>query len=277
MFRTEKLSNTFGVSVWDLKLQTDMPKHIIQALESLILEHKIVVFKGQDLTPKEQIQFCKQFGSLHLHPLKSNTCKHPEMTILSNISEDGNPVGYPGPKFKIWHSDMCYESNPPKFSFLYAQEVPNKGGQTFFANSTLAYEELDLEIKNDLAGKSAIFGFSKKLMDRCKMKGYDLVIEPEDQSKDILHPVFMSHPITRKKSIFVNWTHTDRIVGLDEAVSMEMLNKLFTHCECSKYVYKHRYDKGDLMVWDNRATLHTGDGEIEIDSPRIMRRVVVNY
>ncbi|WP_267905376.1 TauD/TfdA dioxygenase family protein [Rickettsia tamurae] len=211
------------------------------------------------------------------HPLKTNTCPHKEMTYVSNVSENGVTVGYPGPSFEIWHSDMCYEPQLPKFSFLYAEQVPDEGGNTLFTNSTLAYEDLEDEIKQKLYNKYAVFGFSKKLMERCKKRGYLLVIDKEDQRADCAHPVFRTHPLTKKKSIFVNWTHTDYIQGMLKEESDAILERLYNHSTQQKYVYTHKYDINDLIVWDNSATLHTGDGTIEITKPRIMRRVIVRY
>lgn len=271
------LSNHFGVEVIGAKLHPNMGKEAIYFIESLILEHKLVVFRNQELTAEEQIVTCKQFGDIEPHPLKQNTCPYPEMTIVSNMTEDGEVSGYPGPAFPIWHSDMCYEPNPPKFSFLYGEKVPDVGGQTLFANSTLAYDELEDKIKHALADAKAVFGFSKKLMQRCHDKGYELQIAEEDKRPDSEHSVFRTHPITGKKSIFINWTHTDSIVGMKQAESQKWLDKLFSHSTKEKYVYAHEYQKNDLVVWDNCATLHTGDGSITPDKPRYMRRVVVRY
>lgn len=277
MFKTNPLSDSFGLEVLDAKLSANMHVNTIQHIEKLILDYKVVVFRKQNLTPIEQINFCKNFGEIEPHPLKTNTCPYDEMTYVSNVSKDGVCKGYPGPQFYIWHSDMCYKKIPPKFSFLYAEQVPDIGGNTLFANTTKAYEELSKAIKEDLAEKKAIFGFSKKLMQRCKQKGYNLIIDVDDQRPDCVHPVFRVHPITKKKSIFVNWTHTDSILNMTSDKSKYYLDLLFQHSTKSNYVYSHKYSKNDLIVWDNSATLHTGDGTIEIDKPRIMRRVVVKY
>ncbi|MCB1135944.1 MAG: TauD/TfdA family dioxygenase, partial [Chlamydiia bacterium] len=246
-------------------------------LEQLILKHQVVVFRDQDLDPLQQIAVCKQFGEIEPHPLKTNTCPYSEMTIVSNVSEDGESVGYPGPEFELWHSDMCYSPAPPKFSFLYAERVPPVGGNTLFANCYAAYDTLDPQIKEFLEGKLALFGFSEKLMERCRALGYPLEIAEEDQQSDVSHPVFRKHPITQRKAVFVNWTHTDSILGVDEKQSAELLDLIHRHTTRSDRVYSHRYRPRDLIVWDNSSTLHTGDGTVAIDRPRVMRRVVVRF
>ncbi|MDR0773485.1 MAG: TauD/TfdA family dioxygenase [Wolbachia pipientis] len=277
MFHTKPLSNTFGLEVLDANLHVNMDSDTIKYIEHLILEHKVVVFKGQELSPIEQIGFCRQFGEIEPHPLKNNTCPYREITYVSNVTENGISKGYPGPQFYIWHSDMCYEKISPKFSFLYAEQVPEIGGNTLFANTTKAYEDLDSIVKEKLQGKKATFGFSDKLMQRCKQRGYNLIIDKEDQKPDCAHPIFREHPLTKKISIFVNWTHTDSIIGVNENESEYYLNLLFEHSTLEKYIYLHKYHKNDLIAWDNSATLHTGDGTIEIDKPRVMRRVVIRF
>ena len=277
MYNIKLLSEAVGAEIYGIKLHANMSKDEVLQMQNLILEHKVVVFRDQSLTPEAQIATVGQFGEIAPHPLQKNTCPYSEMTYVSNVAANGEALGYPGPKFSIWHTDLCYLPNPPKFSFLYAEKVPDQGGNTLFCNSTQAYEDLPTDIKLQLENVNAVFGFSSKLMERCKKKGYDLIIDEVDQSPDIVHPVFRVHPLTGKKSIFVNWTHTDSIVGFSAQDSERMLKYLYNFCLQNKYIYCHKYNKDDLIVWDNSATLHTGDGAIAIDKPRIMRRVVVNF
>lgn len=274
---TKSLSDVLGLEIIGVQLNPNMSKEDIEHLQDLIFRHQVVVFRDQKMTPAEQIAICRQFGEIEPHPLKTNTCQYNEMTIVSNVSEDGKVLGYPGPQFHLWHSDMCYELNPPKFSFLYAEKVPNQGGNTLFSNGYLAYEKLDQATKEKLSGKEAVFGFSENLIKRCRERNYSLEIAKEDQRPDVLHPVFRKHPVTGKRSIFVNWTHTDCIVGFDEKESNQLLHDLFEHCAKPDLVYSHKYLPNDLIVWDNASTLHTGDGTTQVERPRIMRRVVIRY
>lgn len=276
-YKISPLSDALGIEVLGANLHPNMTQEEVNKFQELILKHQVVVFRNQNLAPMEQIQTCRLFGLIEPHPLKENTCPYPEMTIVSNVSEDGKPLGYPGPMFHLWHSDMCYEQHPPKFSFLYAEKVPGKGGNTLFANTRQAYEDLEYSFQQYLLSLNAVFGFSEKLMARCQERGYSLVIAPCDQRRDVIHPVIRFHPITQKPAIFVNWTHTDRIIGLTDDDSQHLLKKLYDHYTQSHYVYSHHYQANDLIVWDNSSTMHTGDGTIAIDKPRVMRRVVVNF
>lgn len=276
-YQLNPLSDALGAEVIGLKIHPNMSPDEICELEQLILTHQVLVFRDQSLTPEEQIATCGQFGDIEPHPLKSNTCPYPEMTYVSNVNEDGEAVGYPGPSFHLWHSDMCYEPNPPKFSFLYAEKVPEVGGNTLFANTKKAYEDLDESTKSMIADKQAVFGLSEALMARCHKRDYALHIDECDRKPDSIHPVVRQHPLTKKKAFFINWTHTDRIVDMDETESQNLMERLFSYYTQAQYVYSHKYKRNDLIIWDNSSTLHTGDGTIAVEQPRIMRRVVVRF
>lgn len=277
MLNINRLCDSYVCEVFNMKPSYFIDQAVRDELESLIFDYRVVILRNFKLKPEEQIEFCRLFGRIEPHPLKLNTCPYAEMTYVSNVIEGGISRGYPGPSFPIWHSDMCYEKVPPKFSFFYAERVPNKGGRTLFSDTTRAYDDLPQDIKQLIVDKYATFGFSQKLMDRCHKKGYELIINEEDQRPDCLHPIVRVHPITKKKSIFVNWTHTDSVQGLSQSESDKLLNFLYDFSVQDHYIYKHQYQKDDLIVWDNSSTLHTGDGSIALDQPRVMRRVIVNF
>ncbi len=271
------MNNTFGAEIVDAKLSLDMEKEEVSYWQNLIFKHQIVVFRNQSFTPIEQIQMCRKFGEIEPHPLKQYRGDYSEMTITSNISEQGEAVVYPGPPFLFWHADGCYLSCPPKFSFFYAHEIPEQGGDTLFIDSIKAYEDLEDTLKNKLHDHKAVFGYGANLMQRCKEKGFNYFIAPEDRRPDVIHPVFRAHPVTGRTSIFVNETHVDRIIDLDETESSYYLNTLYQHCEQKQYRYTHQYRKNDLVVWDNNSTIHSGDYLTPISGRRVMHRVVVRF
>lgn len=274
MLNINPLSSHMGVEVLNLNLKDNNIDKIVSEIKALLDKHHIVVMRNLQMTPEDQIEFCGKFGDIEKHPLAENTIQYPEMTIISNVVEDGKNLGYQGPKFELWHSDMCYYEQVSSMTFLYAYSVPEKNGETLFSNMQLAYQELDDELKNKITGKYAVFGSSENLMKRCQERGYDLHIAPEDQNPDVIHPVVITHPNTEIPSIYVNWTHTDKILELDEPESQTILNKLYEHCHQGKYRYVHDYKPGDLIVWDNYAVIHTGSAQPPIGK-RIMRRVAI--
>ncbi|MCF6775291.1 TauD/TfdA family dioxygenase [Thiotrichales bacterium 19X7-9] len=272
--KINKISEIMGIEITEIDLMKVNNTQTIDNLKSLMLKHQIVVFRNQNLTIEEQIHIARKFGPIEPHPLKYNRCDFKEMTLISNLSLENEVIPYPGPPFLLWHSDGCYLKTPPLFSFFYAETAPKSGGKTFFINSTQAYDELNPEIKAKLKGKKAVFGYSHNMMKRCQDKGFNYLIDDEDLREDVTHFIFRNHPITQKKSIFVNWTHTDSIIGLNDQESHYYLNYLYQHCQQNQYIYAHQYLAGDLVVWDNSATIHSGDYLTKLDSPRVMRRVV---
>ncbi len=243
-------------------------------IQDLFYQHQFLVFRNQNLTPEEQIKFCQRFGKIVLHPLKEVPWKYREITYVANINLEGELFETCGPTFELWHSDTCYLSQPAKMSFLYAEKVPAKHGETLFANMYQAYRDLPVDLQNKIEGKKAIFGSSYKLMKRCQDRGYPLHINEEDMCPDVEHPVVRTHPVTKQKSIYVNWAHTDSIVGMNPSESDEILDYLYRHCRQEKYIYTHNYQQGDLVVWDNASTIHS-NCEGKLTEPRIMRRVMI--
>lgn len=275
MYQIKPLSSVMGIEIIGLNLLSVIRDAQIQELKNLIYQHKVVVFRNQNMGHLEQILICARFGEIEPHPLKLNSCIYKEMTIVSNINPDGSFNKKPGPPFLLWHSDGCYLKKPPIFSFFYAEQAPNQGGNTLFINAAKAYDELDNQIKNTLQYKKAVFDYAENMMQRCQDKGFQYFISEEDRRRGAIHPVFRAHPVTGEKSIFVNSTHSDCIVKLEKAESEQYLECIFSHVEQEKYIYNHKYKNGDLMVWDNSSTIHSGDYLVPCDSPRIMRRVMV--
>lgn len=272
--QTEAIKPDFGLKVSGIDLKA-CNREQAEELIDLVSQNQLLVIKDQQLTPQEQIEFCRKLGTIFPHPLRQNTCRWTEMTYVTNVQDNGEARGYPGPGFPIWHSDMCYEPRPPRLTTFYAEKVPQEGGKTLFCDTWAAYDDLPGELKAMLEGKQARFGFSQNLMKRCQDRGFMLQIAAEDQRPDALHPVFRPHPQTGRKSVFVNWTHTDAIVDLPQKESDYYLDTLFKHCENEAYLYAHQYQEGDLVIWDNGSTLHTGDGAVPEGQARIMRRVVI--
>src|SRR5271155_6063322 len=129
-YDVQPLSDVLGAQVVGLDLRQPLDQDTVDELLDLFYRYQVLVFRGQNLSIPDQIKACKHFGEVESHPLTENTCEHPEITIMSNVTEDGKPVGYSGPPFLLWHSDLCYMEKPTKMTFLYAHTVPAKGGET---------------------------------------------------------------------------------------------------------------------------------------------------
>lgn len=270
----QQLSPILGAEIIGLDLRQPLDEATIRRIHDAWVEHQVIVFRDQDLTQEQQIAACRQFGTIEPHPLKTNTNEHPEITVSSNVVRDGNPLGYIGPPFELWHSDLCYLEEPAKMTFLYAYAVPEKNGETWFANTYASYDALPEELRAKVEGRLAVFSLNDNLVARCKSKGFDLPLAEEDVKPDFLHPAVRTHPYSKKQALFVNWAHTDRIEGYSDEESQALLDRLFAHTTEDRFVYRHKYRRGDLIVWDNASTIHTHQPD-PVTGDRIMIRVVV--
>lgn len=274
-YQINPLSPVLGAEIVGVDLRQPLSQDDINHMLDVFHRYQVIVFRDQSLTPEEQIAACGQFGEIEMHPLEEVPWKHRELTYVANIYPGREDVfAHCGPSFELWHSDTCYLPYPAKMSLLYAERVPNEAGETLFANMYQAYDDLPADIKQKIEGKEAIFGSGYKLMERCQKRGYDLQIAEKDMQPDVAHPVVRTHPVTKRKSIFVNWAHTDHIVGLPQEESDALLDAIYTHCRKPEYVYTHEYRTGDLIVWDNASTLHSNTDK-KLSQVRIMRRVMI--
>jgi taurine dioxygenase len=270
----ERLSETLGAAIIGLDLRKPLDSATLAKIHDAWVEHQVLVFRDQELTIEQQLAAVRQFGPIEPHPLKTNTNEHPEITISSNVVREGNPLGYIGPPFALWHSDLCYLEEPAKMTFLYAHTVPEKNGDTWFANMYTAYDQLPAELRVKVEGRRAVFSLNYNLVKRCASKGYHLPLAEEDVQPDSLHPVVRTHPYSKKKALFVNWAHTDAIEGYEPEESQRLLDQLFAFTTEERFLYRHKYRRGDLITWDNASTLHTHCPDPP-NGDRIMIRAVV--
>jgi taurine dioxygenase len=193
---------------------------------------------------------------------------HPAVMLISNIREDGKPIGALPDGEMHFHTDQCHQEQPAMASMLYAIEVPRAGGNTLFANGYKAYEMLPDALKLRIAGRKALNAYD---YDTAAMKrGTRLA----DGVPSCVHPVVRTHPATGRKALYVNRLMTMRIEGLPADESDELLDTLFAHQERREFVYEHVWRPGDLLMWDNRCTLHART-DFSPDERRLMRRVTI--
>jgi taurine dioxygenase len=197
-----------------------------------------------------------------------NTGRHPSIMLISNIRKDGKPIGALPDGEMQFHTDQCYVEKPAAASMLYAIEVPRSGGNTLFANAYLAYETLPAEIKRRIEGRKAINAYDYD--NAATSRGTRL----REGVPHYAHPVVRTHPATRRKALYVNRLMTIAIEGLSPNESDELLNFLFDHQEQQRFVYEHVWRVGDILMWDNRCTLHART-DFSPDERRLMRRIAL--
>lgn len=268
-----------GAEIRGVDLSQPLDDATVRRLDDLWLEHEVVCFRGQHLTPRQQIAVSERFGEVEQH-VRTDCCRadHPKIFIVSNIIENGKPVGA-GDAGTRWHFDGCCTDKPSRGSMLYAIIVPKKDGvalgDTMFSSMTKAYEALPAEMKRRLRGMKAVNSYTKGYYRPVKAaKRPELTAEQLKKVPELEVPIVRRHPFTAKPCLFVNDTFTSRIAGVSDAESNELLDYLFAHVAKPEFIYRHRWKKGDLLVWDNCATQHRAIADYE-PLPRRMERTTI--
>ena len=270
------ISGSFGAEIIGLDLSKPISDEDFKIVHSAHLKHHVLIFKNQNITPAQQVEFSARFGKLQYHVLKQFAlATQPEVLVVSNIIENGNPIGL-GDAGHFWHSDLSYIETPSLGSFLYAQILPSEGGDTLFADQHQAYEDLSQELKERLSTLRAEHSYITKYEElrakspwRPKLTGEQL-----EQVKPVAHPVVRTHPETGQKALFVSEHFTPRILGLSEVESRELLDFLFSHGTQEKYTYRHQWQAGDIVFWDNRSVIHLAAGTPDHHPRKLFRTTI---
>ena len=261
-FEVRALPAAVGAEVLGLDLSRPISVTDFTRLHQAHLQHHVLVFRDQRITPQQQIDFSRRFGPLQIHVLKSfQLAGHPEIMIVSNIKENGVPIGL-GDAGVFWHSDLSYVEKPSLGSMLHAQELPSEGGDTLFANQHTAYEALPEALKARLDGLQAEHSYLTQyeaLRARSPWRP-KLTQEQLDQVRPTVHPVVRTHPETGRKALFVSEHFTTRILSLPEADSRALLDELFALSTRPEHVYRHAWQPHDMVFWDNRSVMHLAAG-----------------
>lgn len=263
-----------GLRIDGMDLTGPLGDDAVAKIRALWMRHPVMVFSDQDLTPRQHLDFAGRFGALQRHTITELLHPdYPELLVLSNRGRGGTaPINNGG---AYWHSDITYEPEPPMGSILHGIIVPPSGGDTLFVNMTAAYAALDDETKRALDGVSAVHNYRYR---------YEKMVEagvrpPQSEEKmaqwrDVVHPVVRTHPETGEKALFVNEGFTARIEGWPESGSRAMLERLYAHCADERFVYAHRWRAGDLVLWDNRCTMHCATS-YDLAHERSMHRATI--
>ena len=233
------------------------------------LDHHVVVFRDQRVSPQAHIDFSRRFGPLEIHVLHQFQLPgYPEILIVSNILENGEPIGL-GDAGAYWHSDISYKEKPSLGSLLHAQELPEEGGDTLFADQHLAWEALRPELQQRILPLKAEHSYLAKYEElRSKNPWRPKLSQAQiDQVAPAVQPVVRTHPETGRKALFVSEHFTTGIVGLPRQEGDALLAELFAHSVKPEFVYRHRWQPHDLVFWDNRSLMHLAAG-----TPDHMRR-----
>lgn len=271
-----------GADVINLDLSKPLSGAVRRLVPRALADHRVLRFPGQTLTPGELKAFSANFGGLEVNVAGSfQEPGLPEVMTLSNMVVDGRPIGFRDAG-QDWHTDLSYSRTIAWASVLYALKVPRADGRplgaTRFADMHAAYRELPEELKVRLAEATATHDYAK-LWDRMRRRPGSrrppLTEAQRRRKPPVSHPVFLTHPITGLKVLYANPGYTVAIDGLPAAESAEILEFLFAHQVQDRYIYSHEWQEGDVLLWDDIATVHMAVADYGPEQPRLMQRCQV--
>jgi taurine dioxygenase len=262
------LSPALGAEIVGIDLSKEIDDFPFAQIRDAWHDHIVILLRDQELSEEDEVRFAEKFGPPAVIHTKQFVRNHPAVMLISNIREDGKPIGALPDGEMHFHTDQCHQERPAMASMLYALEVPRRGGNTLFANGYKAYATLPDAIKRRIDGRSALNAYD---YDTASTKRGTRLAEGV---ASCVHPVVRTHPATGRKALYVNRLMTVRIEGLPADESDELLGLLFEHQERREFVYEHVWRAGDLLMWDNRCTLHART-DFSPNERRLMRRVTI--
>jgi len=251
-----------GAEVIGLDLSLALATADLARLHRAHLDYHVLVFRDQHITPAQQVDFSRHFGALQIHVLRNfQLPEQPEVLVISNIQQDGKPVGL-GDAGHFWHSDLSYKETPSLGSMLHAQELPAEGGDTLFANQHAAWDGLPDDLKREVEGLQAEHWYLARYDELRQRNPYrpQLTQAQIDEVRPVSHPVVRTHPETGRRALFVSEHFTTRILGVSEQRSRELLDLLFDYGTRAEHVYRHQWQPHDMVFWDNRSLMHLAAG-----------------
>jgi taurine dioxygenase len=269
----KNLNAALGAEVSGIDLSKPVARTDVDAIEDVWRERLVVVFHGQTLSDPLLIAFSRNFGELdppgpnpYGEPFNK---QHPELNVISNVVENGKPIGNLGDGEAVWHADMTYVEVPPKAAMLHSLEIPPTGGNTHFANMFAAYDTLPAELKTAAAGKIAVHDASTNSAGMLR-KGYRQVTDVREVV-GAHHPLVRTEPATGRKALFLGRRPNSYVLGLDVPASEALLDALWAHATRPQFAMCHQWQVGDLLMWNNLSVLHRRD-PFDPKSRRIMHR-----
>ncbi len=267
-----RVAGALGAELSGVDLSQPLSDDTIAAIRQALVEHQVIFFRDQTLTPAQQVAFGARFGPLNIHPYVTGMASQPE--VMEIIKEPSDKINFGGG----WHSDMSFLETPAVGSILYALELPEYGGDTLFASQAAAYDALSDGLKRTLEGLSAVHSASREYAPggaSAQKRGAMQVAEADGLVGEFVHPMVLIHPETGRKALYVNPAFTLKIDGWKPSESKALLDYLFQHCRYEAFTCRFAWQKGSVAFWDNRSVWHFALNDYP-GQRRHMRRVTVD-
>jgi taurine dioxygenase len=260
-YHLEPLNPTFGARITDIDLREDIDGDTAERLVSDLTRHRVLVLPGQRIDHEQHVRFSRHFGPLDVYPVARYVVPgSPEILKISNIFENGQPIGlYDGDEQEEWHTDYSWKKVMSRASLLYSAVAPAEGGDTVFGDATAAYDDLPADVKAQIDDLRAIHSMNYLVEQELATNPHKKPLTEEEKRRapDMEQPLVRVHPVTGRRSLLLGTMIISGIVGMPAEESKALLDRLHAHATASRYLYRHRWEVGDLVVWDNDATMHT--------------------
>jgi taurine dioxygenase len=266
------IAASLGAEIEGVDLSQDLDDEVIADIRQALLDHLVIFFHGQDITPEQHLAFARRFGTLGLHDQVKGMDAYPEIIEVRKEPADERNFG------GAWHGDVTYYEEPPLGSILYALEVPPVGGDTLWANQYLAFESLSDGMRAMLDGLTMIHTPAKiyGLYSQDWSKDSSVKSAPDATAEyETEHPLIRTHPETGRKALFVSGLFTPRFKDMTEEESQPLIDFLMHQATREEFTCRFRWKAGDIAFWDNRATLHYALNDYS-GYRRVMHRVTIN-
>ena len=268
-FKITPLSDLMGAEISGVDLRQKTDKITRDKLLNAVKKYLVVCIKNQDLKPTQLANVSRIFGNPKKYFMQHETVDNiPEVIVVSNRTSDNKPRVYAS----HWHTDDSYREKPATLTFIYPDTLPKNGGGTDFINCYSVFQNLPENLKNKISNLSAIHKWQSR---RNVSKVAKLSKEQEEQTPEVEHPLIRTHPISGEKSLYINPNRIDHIAGFDDFESDKLLDELYEFSFQSKFQYSHSYQAGDLVIWDNRCTMHKANSDYDLNQLRVMHRVML--
>jgi taurine dioxygenase len=270
---TRRIAGALGAEVTGVDLSQDLPPEVLAEIRAALLDHLVIFFPGQGLTPERQLAFARHWGEIHLHPFMAGMPDCPEVLEIRKTPSDKRNFG------GSWHTDQMFSPKPAMGTMLYAQQVPSVGGDTMFSNQYQAYDALSDGMKRMLSRMKAVCVGDKKRggISRVDYNAATIAMKTVEPPKDVqttsVHPVIRTHPETGRKSLYIG-NHVHAFEGMTEDESRPMIDYLRNHSVRPEFTCRFRWQNGSLAFWDNRCTQHFAVNDYPAET-RVMHRVTV--
>ncbi|MCB1741963.1 MAG: TauD/TfdA family dioxygenase [Gammaproteobacteria bacterium] len=266
-------ANGFGAQIDGVDLRQELSDEVFERIHQAFIDHHVLVFRSQALDDHQQLSFAQRFGPLEGHINRSTRHQQlPKVQIFSNVGADGRTTGAVPDKGTLdWHTDKSYVVEPSLTTILRSPTIARQGGDTLFADMHRAFEALSPEMQTRIANLRAVHDWKRS---REKSKERPATAEEIAEAPPVEHPLVRTHPVTGRKGLYLG-NHVSHIIGLPRDESDSLLKELEAHATQPVFVYRHKWQVDDVLMWDNRCTLHCVEPYDASVETRAVHRVVV--